>query len=141
MSDEILEACASIPYSMLDLHRIFVKSINGKLSFKFVKKNNVDECLRFKDWYEYGGERRTERESLVSSDPTIEKYTNVEEFVDECCTINSDNKVLHRLLYKRYTIWCQTSRIPSIEIRTFIKSLKKLGYVLKQDTWLGISLN
>lgn len=151
--DDLQEACATIPHSLLALHRVFVKELDGKISFKIIPKNNIDECCRYADWYEHGVPKKVskprdsrdrgsllDKDSLTSSDPTIEKYTNVEEFVDECCKSGKDYTVNHNTLYKRYGVWCQTSKIPSVEIRSFIKTLKKLKYELKQNAWNGIGL-
>lgn len=139
----ILETCRNIPYNILDLHRVFIKSTGDKVTYEFIKKNDIDRCLLYADWYEYSREKlmtkRVDR-GLVSSDPIIEKYSNVESFLDECCIISTDHTIQHALLYRRYAVWCQTSRIPVLDIRSFIKSLKKLGYVFKLDSWIGIKL-
>lgn len=133
--------CADIPHSMLDLHRIFVK-LGDTPQFKIIKKTNIDECSQYEDWYEYCGNNKirksTPRSVLVSSDTTIEKYSNVDSFIDACCIKSPDSKIKHAVLYKRYSVWCQTSRVPIVEIRVFIKSLKKMGYVLKTDIWHGV---
>lgn len=143
--DDIQKACANIHYNILDLHRVFVKSIDGKLIFKIIPKNNIAECEKYEDWYEHGipvsKKKGITRDVLVSSDTMIDKYTNVEEFIDTCCKKGSEYNINHNTLYKRYGIWCQTSKIPSVEIRVFIKTLKKLRYELKQNSWNGIGLN
>ena len=124
--DEIQKACAGIHYNILDLHRVFVKSVDGKLIFKIIQKTNIAECSKYEDWYEHGISQISQknnktvkgiaRESLVSSDTMIDKYVNVEEFVDTCCKKGSEYTINHNTLYKRYGIWCQTSKIPSVEI-------------------------
>ncbi len=146
--DDIQKACASIHYNILDLHRVFAKSVDGKILFKIIPKHNIKECEKYVDWYEHGIPQKSNknlkgvsREVLVSSDTIIDKYTNVEEFIDTCCKKGAEYSINHNTLYKRYGIWCQTSKVPSVEIRIFIKTLKKLKYDFKQNLWNGIGLN
>jgi hypothetical protein len=150
MSD-VQDACANIPQNILDLHRVFAKSVDGRVVLKIVKKTNTDECAKYEDWYEHGAPKkskpreskdsRSSVESLNNSDTIIEKYTNVEEFIDEVCKKGKEYSINHNILYRRYGVWCQTSKIPSVEIRSFIKTLKKLKYECKQNVWTGIGLN
>lgn len=145
----MLTECANIPKEILDLHRVFVRIRSDNISFEFRFIKKTDPPINGDDWYEYLGKlklisckKEPSKElskELKVKDPIL--YTNITAFLEECCEISSDYTISHPLLYKRYTLWCQTHKCASLDIRTFIKYLKSCDYMLiNLRVWNGIRL-
>ena len=101
----------------------------------------IEGCL---EWQQFG--LGTPAEVTEATEEYRNEMDLLNDFLTECCTESTDEKVPSKDLYKAYSIWCEQNGEFQLKQNWFGRKLKEKGFASKQlgpkrvRYWIGLDL-